>query len=111
MQKLSPLRDLRRGLRAAFRDARVQFLLVLTAVLIGLASIFYHYVEGWGWLDAIYFSVITIATVGYGDFSPQTVPGKVFTMVYLLIGLGLFVAAATAIAETILARAGLEDDA
>jgi voltage-gated potassium channel Kch len=37
----------------------------------------------------LYFSVITLTTVGYGDFSPQTPAGKIFTMIYVLVGLGL----------------------
>jgi hypothetical protein len=48
-----------------------------------------HLVLGWSVLDALYFSVITLTTVGYGDFSPQTPAGKKFTMIYVLIGLGL----------------------
>ncbi|MFP7674577.1 potassium channel family protein [Marivita sp. S0852] len=89
------------GIFTAFSEERVQGLMALTFVLILIATTFYWYVEGWSFLDSIYFSVITIATVGYGDFSPQTVPGKVFTMVYVICGLGIFVAAATAIAESI----------
>ena len=68
------------------------------------ASVFYHYVEGWDWLDSIYFSVVTISTVGYGDFSPETAGGKIFTMFYILIGLGVFVTAATTIADSILSQ-------
>ena len=90
------------GLRAAFASQRVRLLTLLTATVIGLASTAYHYVEGWRWLDSIYFSVITIATIGYGDIVPKTDPGKVITIIYVLCGLGLFVATATAIADGLL---------
>ena len=53
------------------------------------AGWFYARVEGWNALDALYFSVITLTTVGYGDFSPHTPAGKIFTMIYVLVGLGL----------------------
>ena len=53
-------------------------------------------------MDAVYFSVMTVATVGYGDFSPHTTLGKMFTIFYVLCGLGLFVAAATAVADSVL---------
>ena len=86
----SPIVRLAKGLRAAFSDAAVLSLLGVTATLIGGASVFYHYVEGWGWVDATYFAVMTISTVGYGDFAPETVAGKVFTIGYVLIGLGVF---------------------
>ena len=62
----------------------------VSAILIILAgSIFYHYVEGLAWIDALYFSVVTISTVGYGDFSPQTVTGKLFTIFYIITGIGI----------------------
>ncbi|MFV0493376.1 MAG: potassium channel family protein [Pseudorhodobacter sp.] len=103
---LSPLRIIAAGLRDAFSNQNVQILLGLTAALITLASMVYHWVEGWGWIDAVYFSVITISTIGYGDLTPQTNIGKVFTIFYVIIGLGLFVAAVTAIANSIISRAG-----
>jgi len=45
--------------------------------------------EGWTWLDALYFSIITLTTIGYGDFSPQTDMGKIFTIFYIVIGIGI----------------------
>lgn len=98
-------RDLGGGIRAAFSDQRVRILLAMTAILIAGASVVYRWAEGWSWLDSVYFSVITIATVGYGDFSPHTALGKLFTIFYVLCGLGLFVATATAIADRIVSRA------
>ena len=32
--------------------------------------------EGWSHFDALYFSFITLTTIGYGDFSPSTVTGR-----------------------------------
>lgn len=63
-------------------------------VYIALGGIFYHLVEKWSWLDSFYFSVITVATVGYGDFSPHTSAGKIFTMLYVFFGIALFVGVA-----------------
>ena len=64
-------------------------LILATILIIFIGAIVYHFVEGWGWIDSIYFSVITLTTVGYGDFSPQTDLGKLFTIFYIIIGLGL----------------------
>ena len=97
-----PMRRFGRGLRTAWRDERVRGILVVTATMVLWASAFYRYVEGWSWLDSVYFSVVTISTVGYGDFSPATDAGKLFTVFYIVIGLGIFVAAVTTIADAIL---------
>lgn len=96
------LRNLFLGIQAAFADDRVRGLMALTFALVATASVFYWYVEGWSFLDATYFSVVTIATIGYGDFVPHTALGKIFTIGYVFFGLGLFVAAATSVADSII---------
>jgi voltage-gated potassium channel Kch len=52
-------------------------------------AVFYRAVEGWGWLDSLYFSTVTLATVGYGDLAPATDVGRLFTILYLFVGLGI----------------------
>ena len=69
------------------KDFRALFTWVL--LLLALGTWFYARVEGWTALDALYFSVITLTTVGFGDFAPQTPAGKIFTIFYILVGLGL----------------------
>ncbi len=101
---MNALTRITRGVRIAFKDARVKGLLAFTIGMILWASVFYHFVEGWSWLDSIYFSVVTISTVGFGDFSPETAAGKIFTMFYIIVGLGVFVTAATTVADTILSQ-------
>lgn len=73
-----------------FRNPDSRGLLGLTGLVIASGATFYHYVEGWEWLDSFYFTVITLTTIGYGDFTPKTDVGKLFTMVYVFIlGLGI----------------------
>ncbi|MEM9248464.1 MAG: potassium channel family protein [Pseudomonadota bacterium] len=108
MQRPRPIRTVRLlfgGVGQAMADPKVRVLLGMTFSLIGIATVFYHLVEGWALLDAAYFSTVTIATVGYGDFAPKTVPGKVFTIGYVLVGIGMFVAAGTALADHLIRRA------
>lgn len=64
-------------------------LVVAVIAVIAIGTIFYHYVEGFGWIDAYYFCVVTLATVGYGDFVPHTEIGKLFTTFYIFIGVGI----------------------
>ena len=71
------------------KDDQYRDLVFTTLFIVALGTVMYHRLEGWDWLDSLYFSVITLATVGYGDFSPQTMGGKLFTMVYVIIGIGI----------------------
>jgi hypothetical protein len=87
-----------------WRDPEFRNVAIMLLSLIGVGTIFYATVEGWHWFDALYFTVITLATVGYGDFAPTTIYGKAFTIVYLIVGLGLFVALIRYVAEGVLAR-------
>ena len=86
------MRHLVTGLREFFVDPAGRAILGVASVVIGTGTVFYRVVEDLRWLDSLYFSVITLTTIGYGDFSPSTNAGKVFTMAYVLVGVGVFVA-------------------
>lgn len=47
------------------------------------------------------FSLMTLTTVGYGDFTPTTPVSKVFTMVYVVVGIGLLLAFIDKVAEQV----------
>lgn len=71
---------------------RLYILLALTAGILALGTVFYHTYEGFTLIDSFYFSVVTLATVGYGDIYPVTDIGKLFTAVYIVIGIGILIA-------------------
>ena len=73
--------------------------MAVASVVVGTGTVFYRFIEDLAWLDSLYFSVITLTTDGYGDFSPVTSTGKVFTMFYVLAGIGIFVALVTEIGQ------------
>nr|7OPH_A Chain A, Potassium channel protein [Bacillus cereus ATCC 14579]7OPH_B Chain B, Potassium channel protein [Bacillus cereus ATCC 14579]7OQ2_A Chain A, Potassium channel protein [Bacillus cereus ATCC 14579]7OQ2_B Chain B, Potassium channel protein [Bacillus cereus ATCC 14579] len=71
-----------------WKDKEFQVLFVLTILTLISGTIFYSTVEGLRPIDALYFSVVTLTTVG-SDISPQTDFGKIFTILYIFIGIGL----------------------
>ena len=101
---LFTLLQLARGIRRILQDSESRSLLFLVFGQLALGTLFYRNVERWGFLDSLYFSVITLATVGYGDLTPVTAAGKIFTMCYIVFGIGLLVAFANKLAGTILAQ-------
>ena len=76
--------------------------LVLAILILLSGTVFYRSVEGWSWIDAFYFSATTVSTVGIGDLAPQTALGKIFTVIYIFVGVGVFVALFTQFARALL---------
>ncbi|MGA7097259.1 MAG: potassium channel family protein [Acidimicrobiia bacterium] len=60
--------------------------------VIGVGTVFYKFVEGWSWVDSVYFTVVTLTTVGFGDLHPTQDISKVFTIVFILVGVGFILA-------------------
>lgn len=102
---LIPLR-FARAVRRAFKDPQFRSLFVLVIATLMAGTTFYWYVEGWSLLDAFYFSSITLTTVGYGDLTPTTAAGKLFTVFYIFAGLGIIVGFANAIARASVEQRG-----
>jgi voltage-gated potassium channel len=65
-------------------------------------TIGYRLIEGAGWWDALYMTVITLTTVGYREVFPLSRAGEAFTMALLVTGLGMFLLLATEVARTVI---------
>jgi voltage-gated potassium channel len=52
-----------------------------------------------GYVDALYFTVTTLTTTGYGDITPTTTAGKLFAVMIMVVGVALFVQLARAIIQ------------
>jgi voltage-gated potassium channel len=62
----------------------------LSVALLAIGSLGYMLIEGWGFLDSLYMTVITLATVGYGEVQSLSAAGRIFTLVLILMGVGYF---------------------
>lgn len=66
----------------------------IAVTLLALLALFsagvggYMVIEGWNFLDALYMTVITLATIGYGEVHPLSSAGRVFTIFLILGGIG-----------------------
>ena len=81
-----------RGLWSALKDPEFEALFTLVVIILLTGMYFYHSTEHWSYLDSLYFSVITLTTVGYGDLIVHSAAGKIFTIVYLFLGIGVLLA-------------------
>jgi hypothetical protein len=94
-------------LTAIAEDESFRALTFSVALLILAGSVFYSIHQGWRLLDSFYFSVMTLTTIGYGDFAPSGDLARLFTIAYALSGIGLLVAFVGEIARRSIAdRAG-----
>jgi voltage-gated potassium channel len=78
--------------------SRIRQIVLLLVILhiIGVAG--YMTIEGWSFLDALFMTVITLGTVGYSETKPLDTNGKIFTILFILIGIGTFTYAISTLA-------------
>ena len=93
--------------RAQLRQLRRSGLGIITIpvlILVVIGTTVYSTLEGWSLLDALYATVITMTTVGYGDLSPQTPGGRLFAIFFTLAAIGLASYAVSALAAYVIER-------
>ncbi len=87
-------------------EIRRVVLVLLVLTLLGAAG--FALIEGWDLFDGLYMAVITLTTVGYNEVHPLSDTGRWFAMVYLVVGLGVFMYSAIVLGEFVV-RAQLGD--
>jgi len=58
-------------------------------MILALGTIGYMQLEHWSFLDSLYMTVITITTVGYREVAQVSVPGQIFTIFIIFLGVGI----------------------
>jgi voltage-gated potassium channel len=69
------------------KNRYIKWIVALIGLLV-FGTLGYVIIEGWTYFDALYMTVITIITVGYGEVHPLSTNGRIFTMVLSLGGVG-----------------------
>jgi voltage-gated potassium channel len=89
-----------RAILRALADPATRGVVVLAFLTLVSGTVFYARAEGWSLLDALYFSVVTLTTIGYGDLTVTSDVAKVFTIVYSLVGIGIIATFVASLAIT-----------
>lgn len=91
------------SVRNRFKVYSILFLSVLIGGTAGIMA-----AEDFSLLNAFYFMIVTMATVGYGDVHPVTAAGKALTILIIITGVGTFVGAIANATEVMLARRDMQ---
>ncbi len=81
-----------RAVRRGLDDPEFRGLFYATGTIVASGTVSVRIAEGWGWIDSLYFTVITLTTVGYGDLTPSRPFTKILVVVLVLLGIGILVA-------------------
>jgi voltage-gated potassium channel len=83
VRRAAPRRSLLVELRSRFAT-----ILLMLAGIIGVGTTGYMVIERWNAFDALYMTVITVASVGFGEVHPLSTAGRAFTIALIVVGLG-----------------------
>ncbi|NAS88637.1 two pore domain potassium channel family protein [ANME-1 cluster archaeon AG-394-G21] len=72
------------------KDLDYYVLLSFAITVVTVGTVVFHLLEKWSWIDSFYFTIITLATIGYGDLVPTTPVGKLVTVIFVIVGVGIF---------------------
>jgi voltage-gated potassium channel len=79
-------------------NLKVALMIIVTLILVGTMG--FHAIEDWSLLESFYVTVMTLTTVGYGDFAPRSSTGMLFTVVLVSFGVGTMLYTVGLMAQT-----------
>ena len=82
------------------KKLKITLIGLFTIIIIGTFG--FHFIEGWSFVDSFYTTITTLATVGYGDFTPITTEGKIFAVFIIIFGVGTMLYSFGLISETVM---------
>ncbi len=80
------------------KKLKIALLSLFSLFIIGTSG--YHMIEGWSISESLYATVITLSTVGYGDYYPITEEGRIFTIILVIFGVGTMLYTVVLFTET-----------
>jgi len=85
-------------------STRRRFIIIVSAlvIIVSIGVIGYEIIEGWSFIDALYMTVITLSTVGYGEVHHLSTAGRIFSIVLIISGVGAMLYTLTTIVQYIL---------
>jgi voltage-gated potassium channel len=97
------LRVLRKSLPLVAKQ-RLTWILIMVISIIAYGTLGFHFIEGQSWIVSLYWTFVTIGTVGYGDYSPKTSLGMFFAISLIILGIGTFALALESLVNLIFNR-------
>lgn len=91
----------------SLREILMASLALLVLFLVGTSG--YVFLEGWGWLDGLYMTFITLTTIGFQEVNPLSETSRLFTVGIALTGIGLVTFVAARASQLLLASERLRE--
>ena len=79
-------------IRGGWQEPEFRGLSIVLASWLALGTIIYSVNEDWSVVESFYFCVMTLTTIGYGDYTPTDWTMQLYTTMYAALGIGFFVA-------------------
>jgi voltage-gated potassium channel len=83
---------------------KIRVLIILPVAVLIIGTVGFMLLQDLSFIDAFYFTIVTISTVGYGDIHPTTDASKGFSIFLIIIGIGTFLTIVTSVTQMMIQR-------